>query len=145
MSKKEIKPDYRIVKVDQRSMCDESWLAERHVTACGVFYLIDANLHVHICSLTPSLEAWPMQGFALFDSDEAAEADEGNVEMEMLNSEQDPCSYFGTDILDKCPHKPATDYITIPEQEEGEDDMHYRMRVADEAREHFCGNSVWFE
>lgn len=136
--------DWRLVKVDQKSMCDGPWLQEKQVTACGVFYLIDANTHVHICSFTPNLEAWPMQGFADFATNEAAEKDEGEVEMEMLSAEQDPVSYFGTDILGKCPWKPATDYVNFPEPEEGETDDAYRMRCADELREVLCGNPAWF-
>jgi hypothetical protein len=136
--------DWRLVKVDEKSMiCDGTWLQGKHVTACGVFYLIDANTHIHICSITPNLEAWPMQGFADFETDEDAEKDEGEVEMEMLNS-ADACSYFGTNILDKCPHKPAIDYVDFPEPEEGESDDNYRMRCADELREVLCGNPVWF-
>lgn len=143
MGKQEVKPDWRIVKVEQIGMCDKGWVAKTKLTGIGVFYLIDANLHVHICSLTPSLEAWPMQGYATFETDEACEADEGEAEMEALNSEE-ACSYFDVNILDN-PSRPATKYADIPEQEEGEDDMVYRRRVADEVRECVCGNAIWFD
>jgi hypothetical protein len=134
--------DWRFVKVDQTQFCGEEWVRAAQIESCGVFYLIDANLHVHICSLTPSLEAWPMQGFATFKTEEAAEKDEGNAEMEMLNSEE-PATYFDLRVLEG-PSQPATKYIDFPEPEEGETDQDYRMRCADEARKVLQGNPVWF-
>lgn len=133
--------DWRLVKVDQTAYITEH-AREKQIEACGVFYLIDASLHVHICSATPALEAWPVQGFATFQTEEASEKDEGETEMEMLNSEE-AVTYFDTHVLDKH-SKPATEYIDFPEPEEGETDDAYRMRCADELREYLAGNPAWF-
>lgn len=137
----QIPSDWRIVKVDQTAFCQD-WADARQIQALGVYYLVDASLHVYICSLTPALEAWPMIGFAYFVSEEASEKDQGESEMEILNAEE-ACTYFATDLL-SLPNKPATDYADIPEQEEGETDMNYRIRVADEIREQLCGNPCGF-
>lgn len=149
LKNREVQPDYRIVKVEQSGMCDPTWVKEKGIESCGVFYLVDANLHVHICSFTPNLEAWPLHAYATFHTDEQAEADEGETEFEMMASEE-ACSYFGTEILNS-PNRPATDYVDIPgpdyfdlddSDEQGAED--YRMAVADYVRERLCGNPVWF-
>lgn len=137
----QIPSDWRIVKVDQTAFC-EDWARARQIQAMGVYYLVDASLHVYICSLVPALEAWPMIGFADFVSPEASEKDQGESEMEILASE-DACTYYGTDILARS-NRPASDYADIPEQEEGETDMNYRIRVADEIREQLCANPCGF-
>jgi hypothetical protein len=140
--KSTVKPDYRILKCEQKGMCDPKWITDKQVTSCGVYYLVDVNLHIHICSFTPNLEAWPMIGYAEFATEQAREADEGEVEMEMLNSEQ-PVDYLDTNAAN-WPNKPASKYLDIPEQERGESDRDYRLRVAEEFREYLCGNPCGF-
>jgi len=130
------------VKVEQKGMCNATWVKEKRIKSCGVFYLIDANLHIHICSFTPSLEGWPVQGYATFEDDEAYEADQGEVEREMMATEEG-VSYFGLEVL-RNPWQPLDKYLDIPEQEEDEDDEDYRRRVADLAGEYFSGNPMWF-
>lgn len=143
MSTNEIKPDWRVVKVEQKSMCNAAWIRESEITACGVYYVLDANLHVHICSLTPSLEAWPVQGYTKFASESAWERDGGDAEIEMMSTEE-LCSYFGTEILRQS-NRPLSDYIEIPAKEDGESDEDYRARIVEKAREHFAGNPTDFE
>lgn len=135
-------PDWRLVKVDQRWACNKAWVTEKKIESCGVFYLVDANLHVHICSLTPSLEAWAVQGFATFETPEACEADEGETETAMLNAEESAVSYFDAGLLLRSPHQRMTYVDTEPE--DGETDEAYRARIAEEVREYLCGNPVWF-
>ncbi len=139
---RKVKHDFRLVKVDWTKYCGEEWLKENHVKECGVFYLIDCNLHVHICSFTPSLEAWPVQGYAL-PTDDAPDDGEGpgDVENEMLNSEE-LVSYFGTEVLRDAKKNKPCKYIEPPEEDETDED--YRRRVADEMREHLQGNPTWF-
>lgn len=144
LTNKDIPCDWRLVKLDQTSYCGPDWVTKHGIKECGIYALVDASLHIHICSLTPSLEVWPMFGYADFVSYEAAEKDEGMAEMELLNTEE-ACSYYGTDLFDDSPWRPVTKYVDIPEQEEGETDEDYRRRVADECREHFAGNPVEFE
>jgi hypothetical protein len=140
MEKSKVTPDWRLVKLEQKHFCDSAWLAEKEITSLGTIYLIDANLHVYICSLTPALEAWPVQSFSDFATPEAADRDEGEAELESLMAEED-CSYFGLDVL-RSPSISAEKYI--PEREEGETDEEYRIRCADEVREHLAGNPVDF-
>ncbi len=128
------------MKVEQRWMCDKAWVKEKGIATCGVFYLIDANLHVHICSLTPNLEAWPVQGYATFTSDAASELDEGETEQEMMSSEEG-VSYFDLSVL-RNPWQPVS--LHLPEREEDEDRETYDARAAEHLREHLCGNPVWF-
>lgn len=122
--------------------CEEAHI-KSHIKSCGIYYVVDVNLHVHICSFQPNLEAWPMCAYVTFDSEEAADADEGNAELELMNSEGHHCSYFGTEIA-AMPSQPLSKYIHIPEQEPDESDEDWRMRVAEEAREHFAGNPCGF-
>lgn len=144
MKNAHIPADWRVVKVDWTGYCGETWRKEKKIESVGIFYLIDANLHVHICSFTPNLEAWPLIPFATFTEEHEDDGETAQeVETEMMNSEEG-VSYFGTDVLDNCPHKPATDYINIPEQEEDEPHEKYRARVADEVREYLQGNPCWF-
>lgn len=134
--------DWRILKCEQKGMCSPDWVAEKQIESCGVFYLVDVNLHIHICSFTPNLEAWPMFSYVTFHSPEAYEADEGNSEIALLEAEEE-CSYLGTKSA-QWPSQPASRYLNIPAQEEGEEDERYRVRVAEEFREYFCGNPCWF-
>ena len=134
------KPDWRLVKVSFKRYCDESFVAEKAIEDCGVFVLTDANLHVHICSFTPSLEAWTMIPYATFTKEHDDDGETATeVEQAMTQHEPD-VEYYGTDLLD-LPNQPVTN---IPEQEEGEPDEKYRARVADEVREHLQGNPCWF-
>ena len=103
--------DWRIVKCNQTDYCGAEWLAEHHVKECGVYYLFDANRHVHICSFTPSAELWPMNAYAI-PVDDIELTDEqneaiGEVELEIMNSEE-ACSY--TDMRDavRWPHEKVT-------------------------------------
>lgn len=52
----EIKPDYWLVKLDER----EYWREDIQSATTEIYgiYLVDRNLHVHICSATPSAELW---------------------------------------------------------------------------------------
>jgi len=140
MEKEKVKPDWRLVKQEQKSFCDDEWLAKKKITSIGTIYLINANLHVHICSLTPALEAWPVQAFVHFETEEASDLDEGEAELEALASEE-ACSYFDLDVL-RAPSMSAEKYV--PEREDDETAEEYRMRCADEVREHLAGNPVDF-
>jgi hypothetical protein len=134
-----IEPDYQFVQVDQTRFVGEEYLKARNITRVGTVYLIDLNLHVHICSATPCLEAFPMNGFVEFASREAEIKDEGNSEMELLDAEE-PVTYFDLDVL-RSPKESAAKYI--PEREEDENDLTYRNRVADEVREYCAGNPIY--
>ena len=138
MKKAEIKPDWRLVRVEQTQHCNAEYLEKKGITAVGMIYLADANLHVHICSLTPCLEAWPVQSFVDFKSFELAELDEGEAEIEMF---RDAVSYFDLDVLKNSIS--AANYA--PAREDDETFDAYRMRAADEVRDHLAGNPIDFE
>lgn len=143
MSKAEVKPDWRVVKISMKRYCDEAWIAKEKIDECGIFALVDANLHVHICSFTPSLEVWGLIGYVTFTEGRDEEGEKAfEIEQEMLRDSD--VEYYGTDLLDKCKHVPATKYVDIPEQEEDEPHDKYRMRVADHVREYLQGNPCWF-
>lgn len=142
--KSEVKPDWRIVKCSWKSYCEAAWLAENKIDECGIFYLIDVNLHVHICSLTPNLEAWSLIPYVTFTEELPDDGGERAFECEqVMMVGEEPVSYFGTEAKD-WKFEPASKYINIPEQEDGEEDEKYRMRVADEVREYLQGNPCWF-
>jgi hypothetical protein len=85
-----------------------------------------------------------MCAYVVFESDDAADRDEGETELELLNSEE-ACSYFGTEIgLAPGSSRPLSDYMLADEQEPEESDEDYRRRVADQAREYFAGNPCEF-
>lgn len=132
--------DWRIVKVDWTRYHDADYLASKGIVKIGIYYLIDANRHVHICSFTPNLEAWPMNAYAEFVSDEACEKDEGESEMEIMASEE-ACSYFDLDILSNR-WEPVT-YAFDP-REEDETREEYYMRCVEDMREYFAGNPNGF-
>ena len=127
--------DWRIVKVDQTRYC-EDWAKECHVTSCGVYYLYDANRHVHLCEFTPSNELWPIAAWVEFATEQAQEADEGESELDLLNSEE-ACSYMYVRDVERLPSKPID---WAPDREEGEDCETYYMRACEEFREHYQGN-----
>lgn len=134
--------DWRIIKCEQAGLCGEEWVKEKKIESCGVFYLVDVSLHVHICSMTPSLEAWALIPYVTFTEDPEDDGETASeIEQELMIDES--VSYFGTEAAN-WPNKPASKYINIPEQEEGEDDEKYRARVADEMREQLIGNPCWF-
>lgn len=134
-----IEPDYQFVQVDQTQFVGEEYRKAHGIVRCGTVYLIDVNLHVHICSVTPVLEALPMNGFVDYESYEASEKDEGEAEMELMEAEE-PVTYFDLKIL-KCRKVSAANYI--PEREEDENDLTYRNRVADEVRDYCAGNPIY--
>jgi hypothetical protein len=134
-----IKPDWRIVKVDWTSYCDEEWRRENKIDRCGVYYLVDANLHVHICSFTPNLEAWAMVPWWTTDAAEIEDDTASEIDQALMQDEN--VSYFGTELLAQSAHQPAPN---VPEQEEGESYQDYRHRVAEEVREYLQGNPPWF-
>lgn len=141
---REIPCDWRIVRVNWTRYHDASFLREKGIKTLGVYYLIDVALHVHICSFTPNYEAWPMCAYVEFETDEAADKDEGESELELLNSEE-LCSYFDTNVTrDTSKVRPLSDYMTPDPQEADESDEDYRRRVADDAREYFAGNPCGF-
>jgi hypothetical protein len=140
MKKKEVQPDWRLVRVEQTQHCDPAYLKKKGIVTVGMIYLIDANLHVHICSLTPCLEAWPVQSFVDFKSLELAELDEGEAEFELFRND-DAVSYFDLGVLKNSIS--AANYA--PEREPDEEFDAYRMRAADKVRDHLAGNPICFE
>lgn len=140
MEKKEVQPDWRLVRVEQTQHCNAEYLEKKGIAAVGMIYLIDANLHCHICSLTPSLEAWPVQSFVDFKSFELAELDEGEAEIEVFRDEE-LVSYFDLNVLKNSVS--AENYAPAREDDETFDD--YRLRAADAVRDHLAGNPIDFE
>ena len=135
-----IQPDWRIVKVDQTHFVGEEYRKLHGIERCGTYYLIDANLHIYICSLTPCHEAFPMNGFVDYVSFEASEADEGIAEIELMETEE-LCTYFDTNIL-RNPSESAANYL--PDREDEETEEEYQKRIPDEVREYLAGNPVGF-
>lgn len=135
-----VQPDWRIIKCDQTKMCGKEWIEKKQITACGVYYLVDVNLHVYICSLTPALEAWPMGAYAEFATEEARDADDGEAEVDLLSAEE-ATTYFGTEMAQR-PSEPASKYIDIPPQKDSETD--YGFRVAEAVREYLAANPCSF-
>jgi len=137
--------DWQIVKVEQSSMCDAAWLAENKIKACGVFYLYDANRHVHICSFQPTYELHAICGYAESAIAGDMTEEESNAlnefELEMLASEEHPVEYMDPGQVDHMPRQPAT---CAPEREAGEDCETYYHRACEEMREYLQGNPPWF-
>lgn len=136
----EVQPDWRLVRVEQTQHCNAEWIEKKGITALGMIYLADANLRVHICSFTPSLEAWPVQSFVDFKSLELAKLDEGEAEIEVFRDEE-PVSYFDLHVLKNSIS--AANYA--PARDDDETFDAYRMRAADEVRDHLAGNPICFE
>jgi hypothetical protein len=132
---------WRVVKVDWTSHCGEDWRAEAGIDRVYVYYLYDANRHVHICSFTPSQECFPVAYEVTFTSDEAREADEGESELELQQAE-DPCSYFDVRDVERMPSRPVP---WAPDREPDEDAEAYYERACEEFREHFAGNPPHFD
>lgn len=132
--------DWRLVKVDFTRTTGEDWLAEKGIVKIGIYYLIDANRHVHICSLTPSLEAWAMHAWIEYASDEAAEKDQGESEIEFMSSEE-PCTYFDRSVLTNR-WEPVTFDFDPREEEENADE--YYLRCVEQLREYLAGNPAGF-
>jgi len=143
LAETEIPFDWQIVKVDQTSMCGADWLAENNVAACGVFYVYDANRHVHICSFTPSQECFPVASYATPTKSDLTEKESealSEVETEILNSEEPVC-YMDVSAVARLPHKSVG---KVSEREEDEDRETYYDRVCEELREYYAGIPPWF-
>lgn len=136
--------DWKLVKVDQSRYCDAEWLAKKGVASCGVFYLYDANRHVHICSFQATYELHPVAGWAVpvKDGDLTEEESEAlfDVEQEMLNTEES-VTYMDVSPVDRMPSEAVKG---VPEREEGEDGEAYYLRACEELREYYAGNTPWF-
>ena len=130
---------WRVVKVDWTRHC-EDWCAAEKIKAVFVYYLYDANRHVHICSFTPSQECFPIAAEVEFETEEARDADEGEAEMDLLNGEE-PCSYFDVSDVSRMPSRAVT---CAPDGEDGEDSEAYYTRACEEMREYFQGNPPYF-
>jgi hypothetical protein len=139
--------DWRIVKVEQKAMCAEEWVKENHIATCGVFYLYDANRHVHICSFEPTYELHAICGYATSTlslrrdlTDEESNA-LNEVELEMLTSEEHDVSYMDVPEINRMPQQKMA---WAPEREPGEDCETYYLRAVEEFREELQGNPPWF-
>ncbi len=136
--------DWKLVKVDQTSMCNAAWLAEKGVKACGVFYLFDANRHVHICSFQATYELTPVASYAEpvkgLDLTEKESEALGDVEQEVLNTEE-ACCYMDVSQVDRLPQQAVGG---VPDREEDEDSEAYYLRACEELREYYQGNTPWF-
>lgn len=140
-----VKPDWQIVKWDLTAYFDAEYLNDMGVRKVGVYYLVDANLHVHICSFTPSLEGWALHAWTeLRDDCEHTEAVlEAAGEVERVAMIDEGVDYYGLEMLNN-PKRPATDFADAPTQDEGEEDEAYRRRVVEEVRDHVAGNPIYF-
>ncbi len=136
--------DWQIVKVEQLHMVGDQWRAKKKIATCGVFYLYDANRDVHICSFTPSAELWPVAGYATFTSQEAGNADEGETENEMLQSEESVV-YMDRPDVERLPRQPASEYVDPPTREDDEDCETYYKRAIEKMSEYLQGNPPWFD
>jgi len=144
MEKRTIPVAFRLVKLDFKPYCDPKWIAENKVETCGVFYLYDANRHVHICSLTPSYELWAVAPYMTFspdvDSDTFDPDGEKASEIEQTMMEVEYVDYFDVSSIDKLPGRA----VEGPEREEDEDGETYYKRAIEELREQYAGNPPWF-
>jgi hypothetical protein len=136
--------DWRIVKIDQTRHCGEEWIAEKGIKAVFIYYLYDANRHVHICSFTPTLECFPVAAEVTFTSETAWEADEGESELALMQDEES-CSYFEVSDAARFPSRPAGAWCDAPEREPGEDCETYYTRAVEAMTEYFQGNPPYFE
>jgi len=134
--------DWRLLKVSQNlSHFDSEYVKSKQVKACWIYYLVDFNTNVYICSLTPTKELWAMFAEVEFENDEAQEKDEGEFELELMRSEH--VDYHDCKVVDN-PNILASTYMEIPEKEDKESSSDYNFRVADESREVLAGNPRYF-
>jgi hypothetical protein len=136
-----IPPDWRLVWDDQAWALDAGYVKERGIEAAGVIYLVDLNLHVHICSFTPNLEAWPVQPWATFKTLDHAALDGGETEQELMSTEE-TVAYVGTDFPSKRRTEAADRYVSLPGREEYETDEEYRRACAETVLEYLNGNPI---
>ena len=133
---------WRLVKVEQASLCGEEWIRENKIKACGFFYLYDANRHVHICSFTPSYELFPIEPYVLF-TEEVSDEHSDKIEDDWRNSDEPAVSYMDVSDVDRLLSQPIG--WDLEPREEGEDSEAYYQRAAEEIREHYQGNPPWFD
>jgi hypothetical protein len=88
--RKNVEPNWILVKVDQTNIVGEEYRRSHGIVRCGVYYLLNANRHVYICSLTPCIEAFAMHAFVEYENFEAHEADGGEAEIELMEEEETP-------------------------------------------------------
>lgn len=134
--------DWRLLKVSQNlSHFDSEYVKSKQVKACWIYYLVDFNTNVYICSLTPTKELWAMFAEVEFENDEAQEKDDGEFELELMRSEH--VDYHDCKVVDN-PNILASTYMEIPEKEENESSLDYNFRVANESLEVLAGNPRYF-
>jgi hypothetical protein len=134
--------DWRLLKVSQNlSHFDSEYVKSKQVKACWIYYLVDFNTNIHICSLTPVKELWAMFAEVEFENDEAQEKDASDFELELMRGEH--VDYHDCKVVDN-PNILASKYMEIPEKEENESSLDYNFRVADESREVLAGNPQYF-
>jgi len=134
--------DWRLLKVSQNlSHFDSAYVKSKQVKACWIYYLVDVNTNVYICSLTPTKELWAMFAEVEFENDEAQEKDDGEFELELMRGED--VDYYDSGIVNN-PNILASTYMEIPEKEENESSLDYNFRVANESLEVLAGNPKYF-
>lgn len=103
-------------------------------------WLFDANLHVHLCSLTPTFEVWYIGSTYSPEremTDEEREA--ADDYLREANAETPPVDYMGTRI-EKVAHPYRVE--PYPEVDEGEEEERDVMReVMEEHIEYLQGNT----
>lgn len=134
----QVKPNWRLFKVDFTPYVSDSYKTEHGITEVGALYLIDVNLHVHICSATPNLEGWLVQPYVQFASYELDQLNEGEAEFELFKDIQE-VDYFSTDLESQ--HSVSAENYLPDDPEDLED----KLKVADTVREHLSGNplAIW--
>lgn len=138
----ELPHDWRLLKVSQDlSHFNKDYVKSKQVKACWIYYLVDFNTNVYICSLTPTKEMWAMFAEVEFENDEAQEKDDGEFELELMRGED--VDYYDSNIVSNS-NILASKYMEIPKKEENESSSDYNFRVADESREVLASNPQYF-
>jgi hypothetical protein len=138
----ELPHDWRLLKVSQDlSRFNKDYVKSKQVKTCWIYYLVDFNTNVYICSLTPTKELWAMFAEVEFENDEAQEKDDGEFELELMRGED--VDYYDSNIVSNS-NILASKYMEIPKKEENESSSDYNFRVADESREVLASNPQYF-
>jgi len=98
--------DYWVAAVDETYAWTIPARFRPFIKAIGTYYLYDRNLAIHLCSTSPSTEAWEVDYFVVFEpetSDSTRQSIYEWVETHIDRSE--PVTYFSRDVLHGIPER----------------------------------------
>ena len=130
-----MKPNICLIRIDETEHCAKDWLEEWAINKVWAWYLFDADLHVHLCSLSPSYE---LHFYGYTTENNIAEDDERSrdgldMELSDIHFNSEAISYHAARAIDALSEENKAILGTTDDGEELGDDQDENDRIREAA------------